>query len=137
MMRVRLWIARLLRRLVDWFERCSMPSAEVKEYFETMFFNCYFPAKFFPDGPPPSLSTVSDLYRDRILKGITPSVITKRTTGAERGMEIWIEDEPSVLIPRREKWGDPNNSVKEIDRRLDLDEALSDGTNTDIKLPVV
>ena len=135
MMRVRLWIARLLRRLVNWFEQCPMPSPGVKEYFETMFFNCYFPAKFFPDGPPPNLRTVSDPYRDRILKGIAPSIVTKRTTGTERGMVIWIEDEPSVLISRREKWGDPNNTVMEIKRRLD--EALSDGTNTDIKLPVV
>ena len=112
-----------------------MPGSEVKDYFESMFFNCYFSEEYFPEGPPPSLRTVSDPHRDRILRGISPSVVTKRTTGRERGMEIWVEGNPSVLISRREKWGDSNNTVKEIERRLD--EAFSDGTNTDIKPPVV
>jgi hypothetical protein len=112
-----------------------MSSGDVKKYFETMFFNCYFPKEFFSDGPPPSLSTVSDPLRNRTLKGIAPGVIIKRTTGSDLDTEIWVEDSPSVLIPRREEWGDPNNSVKEIERRLN--EALSDGGYTGIRPPVV
>lgn len=134
LMRVRLWIARLLRRLVDWFERCSMPSSEVKDYFESMFFNCYFSEKYFPEGPPPSLRTVNDSYRDRILKGIAPSVITKRTTGM--GREIWIEDIPSSLIARREKWGDLNNTVEELERII-YEKSKTTDIADNIKHPVV
>ena len=115
--KVKLWVARLLKRLIYRLEQHTLSPCEIKDYFESMFFSCYFPQEAFPDGPPPSLNTTKNPYRERILKGIGPAVIVKKTRDTERTMEIWIEDEPTFSLVKRKGWGDLNNTRENLIKR--------------------
>lgn len=125
--KMKLWAAQLLRKLANRFERRAWSQKEIRDYFEKAFFSGYFPEVYFPDGPPPSLKTISsNLCRQRILKGIGgPIAIVKKDKKSSSDMiEIWVEDtdldkedNSSSCLPKRKGWGDLGNTTENLIKR--------------------
>ncbi len=132
--KMKLWAARLLRKLASKVERRAWSKKEISDYFESAFFSAYFSEECFPDGPPPSLRKISsNLYRERILKGVGgPIAIVKKDKKCSSDMiEIWVTEDAEADkpdLPRRKKWGDlsntPENLEKILDKKWDLSNTL-------------
>lgn len=121
--RCRLWVARLLHRMAKKLER-PITSEELIKLAQPGYFSLFFPPKYFPDGPPPRLSSGKG-------KGITPArVVEKRAVGdlpitqflisgddVDHKGSVWVESEPTRLVPKRKDFGDVNNTLENIAKR--------------------
>lgn len=114
--KLKLQIALWLRVIANKLVRKSIGPREIFTIFEGAFFETYFPAKFCPDGPPPKKSGVSDLSRDRILKGLGKCQLVECYVRDSNKFEFIITS-PTEIFKKRKGFGNAENTISNLCKR--------------------